>query len=185
VGSLSEIQKQLILGCVLGDGYIRKKVNAHLQVTHSIKQKEYVDWKYKMLDGLVNSHPKIYKGNGNRVGYRFFTKSLPQLTQIYHYFYKGGVKIVPKGLKLTPLSLAVWYMDDGSRSRKASYFNCQQFDRISRNNMIKMLSSVGLKATLNKDKSYFRIYISSYSTPHLVSTIKQHIIPSMRYKLPI
>jgi len=62
VGSLSNIQKQVILGSILGDGYMRKKTNAHLQITHSYKQKDYVDWKYKILKNFVSSVPKKYDG---------------------------------------------------------------------------------------------------------------------------
>jgi len=113
VGSLSKVQQQLILGSVLGDGYLRKKVNAHLQITHSAKQKSYVDWKYNILKNIVITPPKFYKGNGSRVGYRFFTKSIPELTDFYDKFYQSGRKAVPKNLILSPLSLAVWYMDDG------------------------------------------------------------------------
>lgn len=185
MGSLSEVQKELILGCVLGDGYMRKKVNAHLQITHSIKQKEYVDWKYQILKNIVITSPKLYRGNAGRVGYRFFTKSLSELTSFYSRFYQNGVKIVPKNISLFPLSLAVWYMDDGSKSRNACYFNSQQFDSESQNNLLKLFSKLGLKASLNKDKSYKRIYISSFSVPILVNTIKQFVVPTMRYKLPL
>ena len=61
MGSLSEFQKQLILGCVLGDGYMRKKTHAHLQITHSLKQKDYVDWKYQKLKSLVSTPPTRYQ----------------------------------------------------------------------------------------------------------------------------
>lgn len=185
MGSLSEFQQQLILGCVLGDGYMRKKTHAHLQITHSIKQKDYVDWKFKILKNLVKGSPKVYLGNAGRVGYRFFTKNLPQITNFYNIFYQGRKKIVPKNLILSPLSLAVWYMDDGSKSRHASYFNCQQFDAESQNNMLESLRNLDLKVSLNKDKTYYRIYVSSFSTPHLIELINPYVVPSMRYKLPI
>lgn len=74
VGSLSEEQKEVILGCLLGDGYMRKKTNAHLQITHSVKQSTYVDWKYQILENLVLTPPKTYKGDAGRIGYRFFTR---------------------------------------------------------------------------------------------------------------
>ena len=185
MGSLSKVQQQLIVGCVLGDGYMRKKVNAHLQITHSIKQKEYVDWKYANLRNIVLTPPKVYMGNAKRIGYRFFTRSLPCLTTFYDMFYRKGVKMVPENLILSPLSLAVWYMDDGSKSRKASYLNCQQFDPISQSNLLETLARIGILASLNKDKTYSRIYISYSYTPILVNMIKRYIVPSMRYKLSI
>lgn len=185
MGSLSEIQQQLILGCVLGDGYLRKKTNAHLQITHSIKQKEYVDWKYQILKDIVITPPKAYQGNANRIGYRFFTRSIPELTEFYNTFYQCGKKIIPDNLVLSPLSLAVLYMDDGSKTYRSSYFNCQQFDLRSQNNLIKSLAMLGIESRLNKDKKYLRIRTLYSSTPTLRRAIMPHIIKSMRYKIPI
>ncbi len=185
MGSLSEFQQQLILGCVLGDGYMRKKTHAHLQITHSSKQKDYVDWKYQVLKDLVITPPKIYKGNGNRVGYRFFTKSLPELTSIYKRFYSNKVKKVPRDILLEPLTLAVWYMDDGSKSYKSCYFNTQEFDLESQNNLVESLARLKIEAGLNKDKQYFRIRVLTSSTPHLMNMIKPYVVKSMRYKLSL
>jgi hypothetical protein len=185
VGSLSEFQRQLIVGCILGDGYMRKKVNAHLQITHSLKQKEYVDWKHRVLKDLVIKLPSVYKGNAGRFGYRFFTKSLSEITSLYDKFYKNGVKVVPFGFSLTPISLAVWYMDDGSKSRHACYLNTQKLDLSSQKNLIEALKKMGIKSSLNRDKSYYRIYIATTSVPRLCQAIHPYIVESMRYKLPI
>jgi len=185
VGSLSEFQQQIVVGCILGDGYMRKKTHAHLQITHSIKQRKYVDWKYRMLKSLVITPPTKYKGNGNRVGYRFFTKSLPELTSFYEKFYSGKVKRIPDNFILNPVTLAVWYMDDGSKSHKSCYFNTQAFDLKSQNSLIKALAELSIKAKLNKDKQYFRIRVLTSSTPHLIDIIRPHVIKSMWYKFPI
>lgn len=185
MGSLSEFQQQLILGCVLGDGYMRKKTHAHLQITHSFKQRNYVDWKYQILKNLVTTPPTVYKGNGNRVGYRFFTKSLPEITRFYDVFYKKGTKVIPSGISLSPVTLAVWYMDDGSKSYKSCYFNTQAFDSQSQMNLIKALARLKIEARLNKDKQYFRIRVLTSSTPRLIDIIKSHVPNDMRYKFPI
>ena len=185
MGSLSEFQQQLILGCVLGDGYMRKKIHTHLQIVHSFKQKEYVDWKYQILKDLVITPPTTYLGNENRVGYRFFTKSLPELDSFYKSFYSNKVKIVPKDIILKPLTLAVWYMDDGSKSYKSCYFNTQGFGLESQNNLIEALAKLNIEARLNKDKQYFRIRILTASVPSLINTIEPYIVKSMRYKIPV
>ncbi len=49
VGSLTENQRSIIIGSLLGDGAMRCKVNALLEINHSSAQKEYVDWKYQQL----------------------------------------------------------------------------------------------------------------------------------------
>lgn len=185
MGSLSDIQQQIILGCVLGDGYMRKKTNAHLQITHSIKQKEYVDWKYLMLKNITSSAPKVYLGNEGRIGYRFFTRSIPELTEIYQKYYQSSEKVVTNITYLSPIVLAVWYMDDGSKSYRSCYFNCQKFNRFSQMNLIKSLERLGLQTALNKDKKYTRIRVRTSSTPRLMDLIKPYVIESMRYKIPV
>ena len=185
MGSLSDIQQQLILGCVLGDGYLRKKTCTHLQITHSIKQKQYVDWKYRILKNLVITKPTTYKGNGNRIGYRFFTRSLKELNPFYKRFYPKGIKVIPENIILKPLTLAVWYMDDGSKNYKGCYFNSQSFDLLSQNILINVLNKLDIEANLNKDKQYFRIRVRTSITPHLMDMIKPYLIKSMLYKIPI
>ena len=54
---LSNIQNAILVGCVFGDAYIDKK--GKIQIEHSLKQKEYVDWKYKQLESISYNPPKI------------------------------------------------------------------------------------------------------------------------------
>jgi len=61
VGSLTQLQKSIIQGSALGDGYIRQmpgRKDAFLEINHSIKAKEYVDWKFSNLKNLCLSSPK-------------------------------------------------------------------------------------------------------------------------------
>jgi len=65
VGSLTQEQKSIIIGSILGDGYLRivpGRKNAFLEINHSISEKDYVDWKHQELKNLVKSPPKARKG---------------------------------------------------------------------------------------------------------------------------
>ncbi len=161
VGSLTQLQRSIIIGTILGDGYIRifpGRKNALLEINHSFKQKEYVEWKYKMLHNVVGSMPKARKGNGMRIAYRFYTKQLSELSQFHALFYNKGKKIIPDNLILDQISLAVWFMDDGSKCRDSDvYLNTQQFSIKDQKKLITVLSNLGLEAHLNKDKHYFRL----------------------------
>lgn len=185
-GSLTQLQKSFIIGTLLGDGYIRRvkgRKDAFLEVNHSITQKEYVEWKYEILKNLTRSGPKSRNGNGKRIAYRFFTKQNPVFTKIMDLFYKNKKKCIPD-LKLDPMMLAVWFMDDGSRcSSDNVYLNTQQFSKEDQYKLLGFLEKVGLSGTLNKDKQYFRIRFKASSIPKLFGMIKQFIIPSMKYKL--
>jgi len=186
VGSLTQLQKSLIIGSILGDGYVRimpGRKDAFLEINHSIKAREYVDWKYSVLKNICISGPKERNTNEGRVAYRFFTKQIPEITSLLNLFYENRKKIVPQSLKLDPVILAVWYMDDGSKSGSSIYLNSQQFSMIDQNRLLRKLRDVGLNARLNRDKKYYRIRILSESVPEFNRIISPHLIPSMRYKL--
>ncbi len=185
MGSLTEEQSSVVVGTLLGDGYMRCKNNAHLQITHSLKQKKLVIWKYNKLKNLVRTKPTYYFNNGRNC-YRFFTRSLESLTPFYKQFYKKGVKIIPKDLSLDNLALAVWFMDDGSKSYNTVYLNSQQFSVEQQNRLIKFLkNNFGIESTLNKDKEYFRIRIRVKSIGTFINLVKPFVIPSLKYKLPL
>ena len=163
---------------------MRCKTNALLEINHSFDQRSYVDWKYRQLAGLVATPPKRRDGNGGRVAYRFVTRSLPALTPYFHLFYGGGRKRVPD-VELAPVTLAVWFMDDGCKSRNAVYLNTQQFDEQSQRVLLRLLHGQwGIEATLNRDKSYFRIRVSVQGTARLAKLIDPYLLPALRYKLP-
>jgi hypothetical protein len=184
VGSLSEVQRQIIVGCLLGDGTMRCKTNALLEINHSFHQSSYVDWKYSHLAALVRTPPRVRAGNAGRIAYRFVTRSLPELTPYFTLFYGSGKKRVPE-LELAPLTLAVWFMDDGCRSRRAVYLNSQQYDETSQRTLLRSLREQwGIEGTLNRDKSYYRIRISVEGTRRFATLVEPHLLPELRYKLP-
>ncbi len=187
VGSLTRLQKSIIIGSILGDAYLRilpGRKNAFLEINHSIKAREYVDWKYSLLKNIVLSPPKERESNKWKKAYRFFTRQHPELTKILNSFYKNKRKIIPKDLELDPIILAVWFMDDGSKTKKGDiYLNSQGFSFHDQKRLIYLLRKIGIKARLNKDKKYYRMRILKESIPFFNKIIKPYIIPSMEYKL--
>ena len=184
VGSLSETQRSIVIGTLLGDGAMRCKANALLEINHSVRQYTYVDWKFRNLAELVSTPPRQRNGNGGRIAYRFVTRSLPAFTPYYRLFYKLGRKVVPE-VELTPLTLAVWLMDDGSKSRRALYLNTQQFDLGSQQCLLWLLASQwDIRGSLNRDKSYHRIRLSVAGTARFVELVAPYVLPEFRYKLP-
>lgn len=187
VERLNQFQRSVIIGTLLGDGYLRivpGRQNAFLEVNHALSQREYVEWKYNVLKNVSAGAPKVRNGNGHRQAIRFHTRQSSELTELAHRFYRNRIKVIPKGLKLDTLSLAVWFMDDGSWCRESDvYLNTQQFDAESQRALIGILKDFDLEATLNKDKEYQRIRFLKKSIPKLVALIQPHIIQSMKYKI--
>jgi recombination protein RecA len=184
VGSLSEVQHQLVVGTLLGDGSMRCKTNALLEINHSAGQQSYVEWKYRQLEDLVATPPKLRRGNAGRIACRFVTRSLPALTPYFRLFYANGRKAVPD-VELTPLTLAVWFMDDGCRSRSAVYLNTQQFDVASQQRLLGLLREQwSIDGALNRDKRYHRIRLTVEGTKRLAGLIEPLMLTELKYKLP-
>jgi recombination protein RecA len=184
VGSLSEVQHQIVVGTLLGDGAMRCKTNALLEINHSAKQRAYVEWKYRHLADLVATPPKERPGNAGRIACRFVTRSLPALTPYHRLFYANGRKTVPD-VELAPLALAVWFMDDGCRSRNAVYLNTQQFDLSSQRTLLRLLREQwSIEGALNRDKQYHRIRVTVDGTERLARLIEPYVLAELRYKLP-
>jgi len=116
---------QILLGSLLGDMHCNKEaVNAKIEETHSILQKDYLLWKYKNLNIFNNSirerhYPKcISKGKvyTRKPQIRLWSRVSPKLNLYYHLFYPNGKKKIRREIldQINTLALAVWYCDDGS-----------------------------------------------------------------------
>lgn len=188
VGSLTKLERSIIIGSLLGDGYLRiipGRNDAFLEINHSAKAAEYVETKYQYLKGICVSPPKEHEsGADGRRACRFFTKQHKDLTELYSQFYKDGRKTVPADLKLDPLTVAIWYMDDGSKCRSSDiYLNTQQFSLTEQRRLLRSLQKIEIRARLNRDKHYYRIRILKESIPSFMQMIEPFVAPSMRYKL--
>ena len=98
-------------------------------------------------------------------------------------FYKNGIKIVPRDIFLSPLSLAVWFMDDGYCDKKAAYFCTHSFDSQSLKHLQKILLGYGLESGLIVDRSHYKIRLLVKSTPRFIQLIVPFMHSSLLYKL--
>ncbi len=129
---LSAYQRELIFGSLLGDGTLTNiSDNANSAFKKLQKHEEHVSWLAKELSPY--SREKIYEGKRvtmpvRQVGkvvnvasdssaryYVMRTIAHPVFTSMRRIWYnEDGLKVVPRNLTLTPLILAIWYVDDGS-----------------------------------------------------------------------
>ena len=194
--SLSKRQKEILIGLLLGDGHLEQLYSptlGRLKVEHSYKQKNYVDWLYTEFKNWVRTKPKIrsVKAWGKlRKNYRFSTYGHRILGKFQERFYESKKKIVPYDLEkdITPLGLAIWYMDDGSiksRKHKGIFLNTQGFERDDIKNLQKILrNKFRISSTTRKDKNGKQIYLGGKSGEKFIALIKPYIISSMEYKIP-
>jgi hypothetical protein len=186
---LDDRQRTVVIGTVLGDGSLLPTVsknNLRLQIDHGYKQREYVFWKYAQLKSLVLTPPKHRQQTNS---WRFRTISHPCLTDIGNLFYQGRRKKIPDNIAsvLTePMSLAVWFMDDGAKNRNDGLvLNTQCFTQAETQSLRDCLrENRGIdRISLQKDKNGWRLYIMKGSSGKMSEIIRPHVLPSMAYKL--
>jgi len=186
--TLTNIQREVLIGTLLGDGYLEiNGSEARLQVLHSIKQKEYVDWQYQIFKKWTKSPPQPL-GKGD---YRFRTITHPELTRYYTVFYPTGRKIVPDNIAdilTSPLSLAVWFMDDGKRRPdcRGFFFDTLSFSLDDQERLQKCLAQnfALVDTRLHWNGDGYHIYVSARHANQFRQLIQDYVIPSMKYKLP-
>jgi recombination protein RecA len=108
-------QVQVILGSLMGDANLsanrRGRSGARFRMGHGAKQAAYLDWKVSLLENIPHSRTS----NAKEAVFADFTP-LAELGELAEavYFGDGKKHLSWDYLKsLTPLALAVWYMDDG------------------------------------------------------------------------
>lgn len=127
-----------VIGMVLGDSWMESYANssgvAHdprkhktrLQFGHCLEQKEYLLWKVALTRNyLVFNHIKDYqcvvKGT-TCYTVKALSRGSRKLSYLYPKMYQFKKKLVSRKIlnRLTPLGLAIWYMDDGYLEKKSN-----------------------------------------------------------------
>lgn len=198
---ISNEVKEIIFGSLLGDAKLELPpcnqrllgLNARFGFIQSLDKKDY-------FLSVLNSLGEISSGKFREMSYldqrtgktytnlNFWSKALPLLNEFYFTFYEGRVKIVPLDLSLlTPLALAHWVMQDGSRGTSKGLYLCTDsftLDDVKR--LSKYLNNkYDIKSSIHKSGKNYRIYILAKS----VETVKILILPfmhkTMNYKLGV
>jgi hypothetical protein len=186
--SINEIQKQMLLGTLLGDSSMSGGVFA---CGHSIKQKQLLELKSKILGSMIVKKENRISGYGSKM-----IRIVSSKTPITHYLTNICIIDNKKTInnnwlkELTPLSLAFLYMDDGSCS-----FSDKQKPRlrISLNNFCFdecLLFKNWLLNTYNIDSDICdykgcTIVLNKINTEKFFSIIFPYIPNDLQYKLPI
>lgn len=125
--SLTQVQKDILVGTILGDAYLERNKPTHNTPvrfeqtfpTHAF----YLTTLYIQFLDLAGKHPivrsrKADKRTGNVYSsISFRTLNLPCLNMFHDMFYKDGKKVVPSNIgdMLNARALAYLIMDDGGK----------------------------------------------------------------------
>lgn len=183
---LSPLHEQIILGSLLGDGHIGriKPYSAQFRMTHGAAQEEYCLWKQGLFNGLIG-----YNSTNVRGGRCFDTIPMYELRQIADLVYrengKGGKRITPELLnRLTPLALAIWYMDDGTFDNNPHWraeIAAHSFSYEDRQLLVEWLNEQGMTAVNREDGRI--VFENKEAVSKFHALIARYVHPSMDYKL--
>jgi len=195
---LSFIQQQIVLGTVLGDGYIYKSgidnFKYSFQFFQSIKQEAYFNFKMLALNGFVKqvgSHRGGFAGSTEilRANVIFHPK-MDEL--IKSTFLASGEKKITKEVtsNLSLIAFAVWYMDDGSlcvgsnNQQPRAFFACHRYSEEEVVLLKQRLAELNIEANINYTFKGLTLGLTKDGSYNFFCLIAPYIVKSMQYKLP-
>ena len=193
---LNPLQREIIVGLMLGDGHLETQNQGRtyrLKIEYSENQREYIDWLYEIFKDWADKPPqlkiKTLKSGTIVKSLYFSTYSHGALRFYGQIFYSSGVKIIPKIISklLTPLGLAIWFMDDGSwkSNHHKTYIihtdGYKKKDLLIIEKCLKDKFNIGI--ALHKQYDNFRIYVKTESAIRFKDLIQDYLVPGMKYKL--
>lgn len=197
--TIDSYTKEILLGILLGDGSLSSKYGVHngaVDFGHSIKQKEYFEETVRLLgEGNTNVYKRI-SGYGSEILVGHY-KTNPEFKEIVKkHCIRDGKKYVTKewANMLTPISLAFWYMDDGSISnaddpnvRPTIHIATNGFSYEECENLVEMLQNKFNIVAEIRTKSTYKgntLYMNTENADKFTSLIAPYICEGMKYKLP-
>jgi len=189
--SLSQIQKSVLIGTILGDGKLQfRGRNCRLHIKHALEQLPLVEYKRKIFSNITSMEVRKFQqivGEGVYNFAEFVTLTHPEFTRYYHLFYPSFKKIVPEKidqLLINPLSLAVWFMDDGSADYAGAALNTHSFVEDDIEILMMMIRrNFDIKTNKRLNKGKWIIYFPKASMPRLESIIGKYLLKDFKYKL--
>ena len=179
--ALDALEKEIIVGCLIGDGSLTKAGKHYrLRIEHAFKDKEYVDWKFGLLKRLCVSN--VHSVSQHR-SLRFGTIGHPEMTALRQVWYRPS-KQIPSDFVLTPMMMAIWFMDDGTKHRDTVDISVHSFSKESLDILQKQFLSFEIATTINSDSKGSRLYVLKKSYLNFKKITSPYIVKCMERKLP-
>ena len=140
------------------------------------KQEEYLNWKTKMIEKAFPMKPR--KGKTAYISSRGYT----ELFDIYQNIGKerDPLKLWDLTKPLSPITLALWYMDDGHKYNEVTVGISISPNRTSLEDLKEYLTNV---CKLPCKTYEHGIKFTNDGSTRLMEIISEYVIPSMQYKL--
>ena len=193
LSNVPEDLKQLILGSLLGDGTFTKACETAycMTIVHSEKQLEYLKFKenilkkYNLSSGIKQmvTFDKRYKHD--YVTYRLRSRTNAIFKEIRSTFYSTNCKNITDTSifkDLSPLGLAIWYMDDGYVTRSSCIFSTVSIPTETQEKIAEiLLHNFDLHFTVGHNDN--SMYLCTSDFEKFKTIIAPYITEDLQYKL--
>jgi hypothetical protein len=177
---LSEEQKQIIDGCVFGDGSIsttHSGISSYFSLTTIHKEfaehlKAVISLPFREKLRCRKSRQIVIRGKEYKTkeSYELISRTDKSLTSFRKRWYPNGIKIIPPDLELTPLCMKYWFYGDGCASFVKYKDIPDAYVRINFcTNCFTIPDCELLQSKLEKIGLKFAIYLSSRNQPIFVT----------------
>jgi 16S rRNA G966 N2-methylase RsmD len=209
---LTQRQIEILYGSMLGDA--QRLGGAGVLFRQGGEQKDYLLWKYKEFesvaspDSLKSTHSIDFRSETEITSWSFYTFANTDIEKCISSFYQVDpndsskkVKEVSRDIlnQLTPLSLSVWFMDDGqtdfqhrsivkgNNSNPTCNICTDSFSKKSCENIKEWFKEkfdidVNIKDHPLKYRMGYRIRMNAKNTKQFIDLISPHILPMFQYK---
>lgn len=195
---LTKQQKEVAIGSFLGDGCLLQFGNCSADIQEA-KKKEHKDY-LKYLEELTQGWFYISHEKESGYGSKMVVARTTRSADLYNYMSncttwsnKDNTQRLNDGIinEITPLSLALWYMGDGSLAHsehqqdRALLSICRYTDENDLRIIDACINKFGIVPTFYVDSEGFnRIRFNLEEANKLFDLIAKYVPPVMEYKLP-
>jgi len=190
---------EIINGLLLSDAHlrnIRDGQNSELELEQSDKNESLVIKLQEHLTELgiaTNTFRYLHK-NTNTWGVKVYSYRSIAFTLLRKHWYDDRLKIVPNKIKITPKTLAYWFMGDGSsvwinknKTKSMILLFTEGFTKNDTISLQKKLLDLGIKSHLQQkhklEGRYFIVIGTSYDVFKFFEIVEPYILLSFRYKI--
>lgn len=198
IGPHNKYVLYIIFGSLLGDAHGEKRemgTGTRITFYQESSHVEYMLYLHRLLSSFGYCNAKV-PVIGTRLGVggkvrktiRFSTWTYTSFNWIHELWYVNESKCVPNciNLYLTPLALAIWIMDDGSKVGKGLKFSTNSYTYEDCLKLVNALSNnFGIKSSIQSAgaRNQYIIYVWKESMYKLREIVSPYMIDEMRYKI--
>jgi len=199
----STLAEKVLDGAMLSDANVYPSKGSH-EISRYLDSyfriqlggRNHMDWLYYLREQLealgilfTTTYPKLAKRNSDGyISSWLISRTSSFLSVQRERWYPYGSKVVPFNLTLSPVSLANWFMGDGSSSRNKggavmATLSTHSFDHQDVHRLRLELGRIGIHTGKADYGKYHVITILQDSIDLLMSTIEPFVVPSFKYKV--